>query len=85
VSYTVLLARAAVRAKERLPLPARSRIEAALLALEDNPRPHNGRKLVDVDAWRLRVGDYRIVYRIEDDAQIVRVLWLGLRRDAYRP
>jgi len=40
---------------------------------------------VDVDAWRLRVGDYRIVYRIEDDAQIVRVLWLGLRKDADRP
>ena len=63
----------------------RTRVEAALLALEDNPRPHNSRKLVDVDAWRLRVGDYRIVYRIEDDAQIVRVLWLGLRKDADRP
>ena len=54
-------------------------------ALGQEPRPHGVRKLSgEEELYRIRVGDYRVIYAIEDDALIVLVVAVGDRRDIYR-
>jgi len=60
-------------------------LAAALAALQDNPRPHGSRKLAASDQWRTRVGDYRILYRVDDPAREVTVTRVAHRRDVYHP
>ena len=58
---------------------------AALEGLMDDPRPAGCKKLVGVvDEWRVRVGDWRIIYRIEDGRLVVLVVRVGPRKDVYR-
>lgn len=59
------------------------RIDAAIKALGGDPRPPQAIKLVGVDAMRLRVGDYRIVYLIDDTIQVVAVSRVAHRREVY--
>ena len=54
----------------RLPRQVRSRVARAILELEANPRPHRCKKLVD-DIYRVRVGSYRVIYRISDSEKLV--------------
>ena len=59
-------------------------IVAGLLSLGDNPRPANVRKLVNRDEWRLRVGDYRILFSIDDQQRTVTIKAIAHRREIYR-
>jgi len=53
--------------------------------LAENPRPHGVRKLAGVEGvYRVRVGNYRMIYRVEDDELLVLVLKIGHRRDVYK-
>jgi len=62
----------------------RRRVLAAFHALEANPRPHGCKKLVDEnDLWRLRIGDYRVIYSIDDDRNVVEVRAVRHRSHAY--
>ena len=83
MSYTILLRPRAVRDHRRLPRDVRSRIAAALLNLEDDPRPPGCLKMADSGEWRIRVGEHRIRYLIDDAAQEVTVMRIGHRRDVY--
>lgn len=60
------------------------RVKAAIFALADNPRPVSCRKLAGRNGWRLRVGDYRVIYEIDDPNRAVTVLNVGHRREIYR-
>ena len=61
------------------------RISATIDELRVQPRPHNSKKLSGSrDQWRVRVGDYRILYEINDKAREVRVFAVGHRREIYR-
>lgn len=83
--YRVLLERAAERELSRLPTRLQHRVIAAIKLLADNPRPSGCRKLTGSDRdWRIRVGDYRIVYEIDDAAKEVRVNRVRHRREVYR-
>jgi mRNA interferase RelE/StbE len=62
----------------------RKRIDAAILSLAADPRPHGCRKLSGSDEYRIRVGDYRILYEIADAVLRVLVVKVGHRRDVYR-
>lgn len=62
----------------------RDRVDAAILALEEEPRPHGSRKLSGRDEYRIRVGDYRIVYAVDEEAELVEVLRVAHRREVYR-
>jgi mRNA interferase RelE/StbE len=85
VSYQVVLAPAAVRQLRKLDPAARRRLQAAIELLADNPRPPAAKRLVSfAGEWRVRVGDYRIVYDIDDGTLTVLVLTAGHRRDIYR-
>ncbi len=82
--YRVEVAGAAVRQLRKLDLVARRRVQAAIELLADQPRPSGARKLVGGDGqWRVRTGDYRIVYEIHDDVLLVLVVAVGHRRDIY--
>lgn len=83
--YRVFLERAAERDLHRLSQRLHDRVIIAIQSLGKNPRPRGCRKLTGTEAdWRIRVGDYRIVYEIDDDSEAVRVNRVRHRREVYR-
>jgi len=82
-AYRIELRPAAVRALRKLDPPVRPRIQGAIALLSEDPRPPASRALRGRPGFRVRVGDYRIVYTIEDDVLLVVVVTLGHRRDVY--
>jgi mRNA interferase RelE/StbE len=85
VTYRIEVAPAAARQLRKLDPPARRRIQAAVELLAQEPRPAGAKKLVGGDReWRVRTGDYRIVYEIHDQVLLVLVLAVGHRRDIYQ-
>ncbi len=82
--YRVTIAPAAARAIRSLDRPVQVRIIRAAEALAQDPRPPGSRKLVGENRWRLRVGDWRVVYQVEDARLIVLVVRVGHRGDVYR-
>jgi mRNA interferase RelE/StbE len=73
-----------LRSLERLPKHVQRRILARLETLRDNPRPPGSIKLTGENAYRIHVGDYRVIYTIFDDRLLVLVIDTGHRRDVYR-
>ena len=73
-------------AKELVALPARyrNRIAAKLQRLASEPRPPRAEKLSGQEKCRLRQGDYRVVYSVDDDESAVLIVKIGHRRDVYR-
>ena len=84
MSHTVLILRRAQKELARFPSTAYERVKIAILELSENPRPKGCRRLVGREGWRIRVGDYRIIYEIDDEQKIVTVLHVGHRRDVYQ-
>jgi len=84
VKYTVEIKRSAEREMNRLPEVFHSRIGEKILALEGEPRPSGSRKLEGGEGYRLRVGDYRVLYTIDDQKQRVLIYSIAHRREAYR-
>jgi mRNA interferase RelE/StbE len=83
--YEVFLENAAERDLRRLPVQVFQRVISHIKALAEEPRPPGCRKIVGTkNDWRLRVGNYRIIYEIDQRAQSVRVLRVRYRREAYR-
>ena len=82
----VLIDARAARQLEKLPKSAVERIDAAIAGLAGTQRPTGAKMLQGKlkPGWRLRVGDYRILYRIDDTAGDVRVFEIGHRREVYR-
>jgi mRNA interferase RelE/StbE len=69
----------------KLPRAVAERIARAIDALSSQPRPPGCKKLAgEDDLWRIRVGDHRVIYQIQDDRLIVRVVRIGDRKDIYR-
>ena len=80
------MARLADRALGKLPVRDRERVEQRIDALAIDPRPPQSTRLVGTNprVYRLRQGDYRVVYEVDDDALEVTVTWGAHRRDVYR-
>jgi mRNA interferase RelE/StbE len=85
-AYRLLLKASAAKELDAVePKRLRQRLVAAIAGLADNPRPAGCEKLAGrEDAYRIRQGDYRAVYAIDDSARVVRVVKIGHRRDVYR-
>lgn len=84
MAYRVEFRPRADKQLQALPRSVQLRVVAALTRLEDDPRPHGVRKLKGADDfYRIRVGDYRVVYQIHDDRLLVLVIRIGHRRDIY--
>jgi mRNA interferase RelE/StbE len=83
--YALLIKRCAERDLRRLPRGLFERVSERILALRDDPRPHGVRKLAGaLEGWRIRVGDHRILYQIDDEARTVTIVRVKHRREAYR-
>ena len=84
MTYRVEFTTAAARLVRKLPRPARDRILDAIADLRRDPRPHGSKKLIgEQTAWRVRVGDYRVIYDVFDDELIVTVVRAAHRREVY--
>ena len=84
MSYRIEVAPAAVRQLRKLDRVAQRRVQAAIELLASKPRPSGAKKLVGGDGeWRVRTGDYRIVYEIHDSVLLILVVAVGHRRDIY--
>ena len=83
--YAVIIEQKALRELAKLPAEVQARLRPALLALADEPRPPGCKKLSGRGMqWRIRRGDYRIVYEIEDAILRVLVVGIGHRSDIYQ-
>ncbi|OGO01826.1 MAG: addiction module antitoxin [Chloroflexi bacterium RBG_13_52_12] len=82
--YRVELRRAVQKFLDRIQKQERTKIITALLELEQNPRPKGVEKVRNTELWRVREGDYRMIYHINDDEKIIIVVRIGHRRDVYR-
>lgn len=75
----------AVKERKRLDTTSRKRVDATLQSLLENPRPQGAKKLAGSrQDWRVRVGDYRILYEVDDGGRLVTVWRIAHRREAYR-
>lgn len=81
--YRIEVLPAAVREIRKLPPEAVRRVQAVIELLGENPRPPAATKLTARPEWRVRTGDYRVLYRIEDDILTIVVVRAGHRRDVY--
>lgn len=81
--YRVELRPAAVRALRKVDPQDRPRLQGAIALLGQEPRPPGARALQGRPGYRIRVGSYRILYVVEDDALVVVVVTVGHRRDVY--
>jgi mRNA interferase RelE/StbE len=82
--YRVELAPAATRQLRKLPPGVAARLRGPILALGLDPRPPASTALVGTEWWRLRIGDLRLVYAIDDEYRLVAVLRVARRNEAYR-
>ena len=82
--YRVVLPRSVQKELDRLPDDVVKRVLARLAQLETNPRPADVKKLKGREAWRIRVGDYRVIYEIHDRELQILVITVGHRREIYR-
>jgi mRNA interferase RelE/StbE len=83
-SYEVFIKPSAVKEFEEMPLKARRQMVARIRALASNPRPPGSVKLAGLDRYRVRQGDHRAVYEVEDTDRRVTIVKIGHRRDVYR-
>lgn len=85
MAYTVQILPAARRQLSHLDPPIHKRIAAAIDGLAENPRQPGAKKLAGAEnLWRIRVGDYRILYEIHDRQLLVVIVAIGHRGDIYR-
>jgi mRNA interferase RelE/StbE len=83
--YEVLIERAAERDLKSLPVTILNRIVPRIRALADDPRPSGCHKLAGAkNDWRIRIGDYRVVYDVNDARKLVRIFQVRHRREVYR-
>lgn len=87
MAYKIEIRPRALRELAALPERDRQRVSARIDALANNPRPMGAQKLARIgagDLYRIRAGDYRVIYRIQDRIVTVTVVKVGHRRDVYR-
>lgn len=84
MTYRVEFTTAAARQLRKLPASTRERLLDAIEDLQDDPRPHGARKLVgERHAWRIRIGDFRVIYDVIDSTLTVTVVRAAHRREVY--
>ncbi|ALC15462.1 addiction module toxin RelE [Desulfuromonas soudanensis] len=83
-TYNILIRKSAAKELESLPKRDLQRVVARIQSLAKNPRPSGAEKLAGDDRYRIRQGNYRIIYSIQDNELTVWLVKIGHRRDVYR-
>ncbi|MBL0259895.1 MAG: type II toxin-antitoxin system RelE/ParE family toxin [Saprospiraceae bacterium] len=81
--YSLDFSKQALKELEKINEPFYSNIKEAISKLTENPRPNGYKKLSGRDAYRIRIGDYRVIYDIFDTKLIIEIVTLGHRKDIY--
>ena len=83
-NYNIAIKKSAAKELNAIPRYELKKILSAIQALSDNPRPSGCIKLSSREQYRIRIGNYRILYSIEDDILMVYIVKIGHRKDIYR-
>jgi mRNA interferase RelE/StbE len=84
MKYSVKIIPRAEKEYSKLPAAVQDRIRKRIISLEENPRPFGSKKLKETDYYRIRIGEYRIIYSIQDKSRSVKVLSIAGRKEIYR-
>ena len=84
MAYRVRIEKQASKALEKIDVVIQERIVVVIRRLADNPRPSGSKKMKNRAGWRVRIGDYRVIYGIDDERSLVSVAKIGHRREVYR-
>lgn len=84
MTYQVIFSKGASRQFKKLSPELQERIQVKIDELAIEPRPNGVKKLEDDDLYRIRVGDYRVIYQIQDDILLVNIVKVKHRSKAYR-
>jgi mRNA interferase RelE/StbE len=84
VSYSLFILPRAQKELAALPAQQLDIAESKIESLRENPRPTGCKKLADRRGWRIRFGDYRILYKIDDTSKTITITNIGNRREIYR-
>lgn len=84
MSCRIVLAKSAVKELDRLESKIHDKVIVRLRELESNPRIFGAEKLTSINAYKLRVGNHRIVYQIDDSAKQVRIVMVDDRKQVYK-
>ncbi len=83
-TFTVRIEKTPRKFLKTLQISDRKRIDIALALLADNPMPPKAKKLAGRNGYRIRVGDYRIIYEIQKSVLVILIIDIGHRREIYR-
>ena len=83
MNYEVFILRRAQKALAEVPVRDYKRLKASIAALAVDPRPQGCLKLSARQGWRIRMGDYRVIYEVDDRNRTITVLDIGNRKDVY--
>jgi len=83
-NYVIVLSKKARKILDNLSDNIAEPIHDAIITLEENPRPVGYKKLKNRNAYRIRTGDYRIIYEIIDNKLIITIITIGHRKDIYK-
>ncbi|HUK57452.1 MAG TPA: type II toxin-antitoxin system RelE/ParE family toxin [Nitrospiria bacterium] len=81
MTYRILVEKRIEKEFRRIPAHDRQRIDRAILELASNPRPHGCKKLTDKEGYRVRVGDYRVLYAVDDQSRTVVIYRVKIRNE----
>jgi len=84
LKYSLEILKKAQKQLSKIDKNERTRIVEAIKQLAENPRPSDCTKLSGREAWRIRIGSYRIIYEVHDNRLLVLVVTIGHRREVYR-
>ncbi len=82
--YKIEILRSAQKQLSKIQHQQQNQIIENIRKLSENPRPSGCKKLSARPAWRIRIGDYRVIYEIKDDCLLVLVITIGHRKEVYR-
>jgi mRNA interferase RelE/StbE len=82
--YSIRMEKQAAKTLEKLDLETRRRVVTAIRNLATDPRSTGSKKMKSREGWRIRVGDYRVIYGIHDDQLLISITKIGHRGDVYR-
>ena len=84
MNYQLLITSQAEKQMAKLGKNLQDKVDEAILTLESNPRPPNSLKLTTRKAWRLKIGEIRVVYEIDDKKKVVIILMVDFRKNIYK-
>lgn len=82
--YSILIKKSAAKELEQIPKKNIQKIVNKIHSLSANPRPQGSQKLSHLEQYRIRQGNYRIIYSIQDDELTLQIIKIGHRKEVYR-